>query len=95
MECLKELRDACIEEDEVDLFNGFLNKLRMEFPKEKFADFWRLIVENRISLISVKENVKSTASEEQSKEWLESLSKIQVITSTITSEMDELMADID
>ena len=94
MECIKALRDACIEEDEVDLFNGFLNKLRNEFPKEKFMDFWRLIVENRVSIISVRENVKSRVTEEESKLWLESVNKKEVITSTL-NDLDELIADID
>lgn len=94
MECIKTLRDSCIDEDEIVIFNEFLNKLKSDFPKEKFLDFWVLIVENRISLINVKENKKSTVSEQESKDWIDDMSKKEVITSVI-NDMDELMADLD
>jgi len=94
IECIKELRDACLDEDEVLLFNDFLEKLRHDFPKEKFMDFWRLFIDNRINLISNKENVKSFKSESECKEWIDSISKKEIITSTL-KDLDDLIADID
>jgi ATP-dependent DNA helicase 2 subunit 2 len=94
IECIKQLRDACVEEDEVDLFNEFLETLRQEFPKEKFMDFWRLLIDNRITLISSIENMKSSKSESECKEWIDSLNKKETITSTL-KDLDDLIADID
>jgi ATP-dependent DNA helicase 2 subunit 2 len=94
MECLKALRESCIEEDEIDLFNDYMEKLRNDLPKEKFLDFWKLIFDNRISLISMKENFKSIVSEELSKNWLDSLFRKEVLTSTL-NDLDDLIADID
>jgi ATP-dependent DNA helicase 2 subunit 2 len=94
MECLSVLRDYCNSEDEVELFNNFLNQLKMNFPKEKFMDFWKLIIDNKITLISNTENIKSPFTEKECLEWLDSLSKKEVITSTL-KELDELIADID
>jgi ATP-dependent DNA helicase 2 subunit 2 len=94
LDCLKVLRDSCIDEDEVEKFNEFLHILKQEYPKEKYSDFWRLINDNRISLISKKENVKSFVSEEEAKEWLDSLNKKEVISATL-NELDDLIADID
>ena len=38
IECIKVLRQTAIDEDEVDLFNDFLNELKKLFPKEKFLE---------------------------------------------------------
>jgi ATP-dependent DNA helicase 2 subunit 2 len=94
LDCLKVLRDSCIDEDEVDQFNEFLQLLKQDYPKEKYSDFWRLISDNRITLISKKENVKSLVSEEEANEWLDSLNKKEVISATL-NELDDLIADID
>lgn len=94
MDCLKVVREACIDDDEVDLFNNFMEKLLNDFPKEKFMDWWRLIVDNRITLISDRENIKSGRTEAECNEWLSRLSKKEVITSTL-KDLDDLIADID
>jgi len=94
LDCIKVLRDACLDEDEIDIFNIFLNKLRINFPKEKFMDFWKLFIDNRIMMISSKENVKSSISEEESRSWLDTINNTEVLTSTV-NDMDELIADID
>lgn len=94
MECLKILRDYCISEDEPELFNFFLEQLKHDFPKEKFSDFWKLVSDNRITLISSEENVKSKLTTGECKAWLEHLNKKEVITSTL-KDLDEMIADID
>ena len=35
LDCIKELRDACIQEDEVELYNTFMEECKLNFPKEK------------------------------------------------------------
>lgn len=94
IECIKVLREAAIEDDEVEFFNSFLEELKQNFPKEKFVDLWRLIIDNRISLIFNTENMKSVITEKQSDEWLESMSKKEIISSTL-NDLDDLIADID
>jgi ATP-dependent DNA helicase 2 subunit 2 len=94
LDCLKTLREACVDEDEVDIFNDYMKELKHTFPKEKLLDFWKLIYDNRVSLISDSENKKSNVSESESKEWLETINKKDVITSTL-KDLDDLIADID
>ena len=94
IECIKVLRQTAIEEDEVDLFNDFLNELKKLFPKEKFLDFWLLFVDNKITLISEDENEKSKFTETQAQSWLNEIKGKEVITSTL-QEMDNLLEDID
>ena len=94
IECIKTLRQTAIEEDEVDLFNDFLNEIKKLFPKEKFSDFWSLFCDNKITLISEDENEKSKFSEKQAQNWIDEIKGKEVITSTL-QEMDNLLEDID
>ena len=94
IECIKAYRDAANDEDEVDLFNSFLNDLKDKFPKEQYMDFWNLFCDNKITLISEEENQKSKYKESQCQEWLEAISNKNVITSSV-KDMGDLLLDID
>ena len=94
IECIKAFRDAANDEDEVDLFNSFLNDLKEKFPKEQYMDFWILFCDNKITLISEEENQKSKYKEAQCQEWLESISQKDAIPSSI-KDMGDLLLDID
>ena len=94
IECIKAFRDAANDEDEVDLFNNFLNELKEKFPKEQYMDFWILFCDNKITIISEKENERSKYTEKQCEEWLEEISKKDAIPSTV-KDMGDLLLDID
>ena len=94
IECIKAFRDAANDEDEVDLFNSFLNELREKFPKEQYMDFWILFCDNKITLISEKENERSKYTEKQCQDWLDELSKQDAIPTTV-KDMGDLLLDID
>lgn len=94
IECIKALRDAANEEDEVEVFNVFLQDMKKKFTKDLFLDFWLLFTDNNITLISKEENAKSTFSEKECQEWLNSMRKKEVITSTL-QDIDNLLLDID
>ena len=94
IECIKAYRDAANDEDEVDLFNNFLNDLKEKFPKEQYMDFWILFCDNKITLISEEENEKSKYKDKQCQEWLEAISKQDAIPSTV-KDMGDLLLDID
>ena len=94
IECIKAFRDAANDEDEVDLFNSFLNDLKEKFPKEQYMDFWVLFCDNKITLISEEENQKSKYKDSQCQEWLEAISKKDAIPSSL-KDMGDLLLDID
>jgi len=94
VDCINALRDACIEEDEVEFFNNFLGELKQVFPKEKYMEIWKLIIQNKITLISVKENIKSNMTEEECNQWLSMIDKKEIITSTL-NDLDQLIDDIE
>ena len=94
IECIKAYRDAANDEDEVDLFNNFLNDLKEKFPKEQYMDFWILFCDNKITLISEEENQKSKYKDSQCQEWLDEISKKYAIPSSV-KDMGDLLFDID
>jgi hypothetical protein len=57
-------------------------------------DFWTLFCDNKITLISEKENQKSKYKEAQCQEWLESISQKDAIPSSV-KDMGDLLLDID
>lgn len=94
IECIKKLRETCDETDELDFFNDFLENFLKVFPKDRYVDLWRLIINNKITLISNRENPKSKISEEEAITWLSNLDKKQIICSKV-EENNDLVADID
>ena len=94
IECIKCFRDAANDEDEVELFNNFLNSLLEKFPKEQYLDFWLLFCDNKITLISEEENAKSKFNQKQCDEWMDNINKKEVIASTV-KDMGDLLLDID
>jgi ATP-dependent DNA helicase 2 subunit 2 len=94
LDCLKIMRESCIDEDEVDFFNNFLEILKKDFPKEKFMDFWKLLIDNKITLISLQENINSKYPEEEAIAWLNLIDRKEIITSTL-NDLDKLIDDIE
>ena len=94
IECIKAYRDAANDEDEVDLFNTFLNELKEKFPKDQYMDFWILFCDNKITLISEKENERSKYTEKQCNDWLEEISKQDAIPTTV-KDIGDLLIDVD
>ncbi|CAD8095017.1 unnamed protein product [Paramecium primaurelia] len=93
LECLKEMRKACITEDEAPVFNKYLHVL-----KEKYSQlvFWAQIVQQGITLISNIENQKSNISVDEAQEFLnkEDISHKQLVDQ-LQHEEEDLLAEID
>ena len=94
IDCIKAFRDAANDEDEIDLFNSFLNSLKEKFQKEQYMDFWLLFCDNKITLISEKENERSKYTEKQCNDWLEEISKQDAIPTTV-KDIGDLLIDVD
>ena len=94
IDCLKALREESDKNDEIETFNTFMGDLVKTFPKERYIDFWRMIINNRLTLIYKEENSKSNVSQEEANNWLNILDKKNVITENI-NEIDNLVDDLD
>ena len=73
IECLKELRQACIAEDEAPSFNRFAYRIRSMYSKgDEKSNFFLRVIEERISLITKHESKLSSLVEQQeANEFLE------------------------
>lgn len=68
LDCLIALREGCIQEEESESFNNFLKKIRNICEGKRRNDFWKLIIEKKITLIHSEESEDSTISPEEAKE---------------------------
>ena len=61
IECLKELRKACVNEDEAPSFNRFAYKIRSQFNKPGDQhNFFRKLIQEQITLITKDESKLSS-----------------------------------
>ncbi|CAD8207171.1 unnamed protein product [Paramecium pentaurelia] len=93
LECLKEMRKACISEDETPVFNKFLFVLKDKYNQSMF---WAQIVQQGITLISNIENQKSTVTAEEAQDFLNKEdNKHQQMVDQLQHEEEDLLADIE
>ena len=73
IECLKELRRACVSEDEAPFFNRFAARIRKDHNKGDFeVNFFRRVVAEKITLITKDESrLSSLVTQEEANEFLE------------------------
>lgn len=77
VDCLKELRKACIDHDEYRAFNDFLQELSKTFKPglEKYKAYWQTIVRERLSLIGNVVCRLSNVSEDESDNFLNDIER--------------------
>ncbi|CAD8123928.1 unnamed protein product [Paramecium sonneborni] len=93
LECLKEMRKACISEDEVPVFNKFLFVLKDKYNQQVF---WAQIVQQGITLISNIENQKSSVTADEAQDFLNKEdNKHQQMVDQLQNEEEDLLADIE
>jgi len=64
------MRKECKINDEALVFNEYLKELKSRFESGNNSDFYQLIRENKISLITKDESFKSDITKEQANEFL-------------------------
>lgn len=70
IDCLKAMRKACKDNDEPDSFNSYLTQLKSKFENTTNADFYELIRQNQISLITKDESFKSKVTKDEANSFL-------------------------
>jgi ATP-dependent DNA helicase 2 subunit 2 len=68
LECIYALREGCIQEEESDAFNKCLTEMRSFYEGKRKDDFWKLIVQKRITLIDHTECEDSTVTPEEARQ---------------------------
>ena len=71
LECLRILKEGCIDEEEVNLFNDFLVKFKEKLlSKKNFREFWGFLKESKISVICKEEVEGSEFGREEAEMFL-------------------------
>lgn len=69
MECISVLRAGCIKEQESDQFNAFLQSVKSQFKGKQRNDFWTLIQQKAMTLISSSESADSSVTPEEARDF--------------------------
>jgi ATP-dependent DNA helicase 2 subunit 2 len=70
IECLQALRQGCIQEDEPQKFNDYMEEMKQLYANKRKDDFWQAVRQSGISLITAQESAESTVSPAQSSQFL-------------------------
>uniref|UniRef100_A0A8C4R5A7 X-ray repair cross-complementing protein 5 n=1 Tax=Eptatretus burgeri TaxID=7764 RepID=A0A8C4R5A7_EPTBU len=70
LDCLKAYRDEARKEKEHALYNAFLQNMKNSVKQKSLQDFWKLLVQDRISLLSKAEVQGSCVTMQESEEFL-------------------------
>ncbi|KAF2069356.1 hypothetical protein CYY_009327 [Polysphondylium violaceum] len=99
LDCVKELRLGCIKESEPDQFNTFIKELKSSFQSKKRDDFWQVLVEYNVNLISMEESDSSEITADEANSFLERKSSTQSIAQPVananTDSIDDLFDQIE
>eukprot|EP01080_Neovahlkampfia_damariscottae_P000481 gene481-6891_t len=95
VDCIKELRNGCIKEEESDKFNQFLKKLKTSYSKGKRSDFWSLIQKEKISIISQDECPSSDLTSVECSKFLTEEEEIEETIEEPEIEEDDLFGDLE
>lgn len=81
MECIVTLRAGCIKEQESEQFNKFLQTIKTQFKGKQRNDFWTLIQQSAMTLISSSESADSDVSPEDARDFYASDNVAQEVLS--------------
>ena len=64
IDCIAQMRQTCIQEDEAQKYNEFIRRIKRSFAKGSYMDFFKMLVEadktQRVTLITQKESTISS-----------------------------------
>nr|XP_060629911.1 X-ray repair cross-complementing protein 5 isoform X1 [Anolis sagrei ordinatus] len=89
IDCIKVLRDEAIKLSEVQCFNDFLETLKKRVEDKNLTDFWEIIVQDKISLITKEESGGSSLTAEDARKFLAPKEKPMEV-SPVTDEGDDV-----
>jgi len=70
IECLEAMRNGCVQEEESAKFNQFLHHLRALYAQKRRHDFWTLVCDAKLALISTEEANDSVVTAEEAKQFV-------------------------
>jgi ATP-dependent DNA helicase 2 subunit 2 len=96
LECLKEMRVACVKEDEAGRFNEFAKRVKKVFAQGPHEGFWELVVQGGVTLITHKESPTSSfVTDQEAQDFLQAEQKPKEEAPKKKPQEDDLMDEIE
>ncbi|NXK89925.1 XRCC5 protein, partial [Formicarius rufipectus] len=70
IDCIRVFREEAMKLSKVQCFNDFLQALKSKLENKGLADFWEIMIQDRISLISKDEAEESSVTKEEAEKFL-------------------------
>ncbi|NXG24598.1 XRCC5 protein, partial [Grallaria varia] len=70
IDCIRVFREEAMKLSKVQCFNDFLQALKSKLENKGLADFWEIMIQDRISLISKDEAAESSVTSEEAEKFL-------------------------
>ncbi|NWV44801.1 XRCC5 protein, partial [Daphoenositta chrysoptera] len=70
IDCIRVFREEAMKLSKVQCFNDFLQALKSKLEDKAFADFWEIMIQDRISLITKDEAEESSVTGEEAEKFL-------------------------
>uniref|UniRef100_A0ABM5F7H8 X-ray repair cross-complementing protein 5 isoform X1 n=1 Tax=Pogona vitticeps TaxID=103695 RepID=A0ABM5F7H8_9SAUR len=80
IDCIKVFREEAIKLSEVQCFNDFLEALKKKVEDKNLTDFWEIIIQDKISLITKDEAGGSSVTAEDAKKFLAPKEKLMDVS---------------
>ena len=90
LDCMKALREGCVEEEEPAAFNTFIQLLRSIHEGKRHDGFWQLLVSSSISLIHEEECQESDVTKEESRSFLDTTPATEPESTTSVSTSNDV-----
>ena len=95
IECFKELREACITEDEAPSFNRFAERIKQQFGKPPNNQFFEKVKSARITLITKTETFSSLLDKKDADDFLQSADQKEETNGAIKANEEDLEDEIE
>ncbi|XP_007230493.2 X-ray repair cross-complementing protein 5 [Astyanax mexicanus] len=76
--CIQAFREQSVKVSNAELFNGYMQSLKRSIPDRNLQDFWDLLVQDALTLISKDEVEASTVTKQEAEQFLMSEEKKEV-----------------
>ncbi|KAG5833893.1 hypothetical protein ANANG_G00280740 [Anguilla anguilla] len=70
LECVRAFREQSVKLDNAELYNSYLTSLKRSVPNRGLEEFWDLLAQDSLTLISTDEVAGSTVSKQEAKEFM-------------------------
>lgn len=91
MNCIKCLRTEAIRLSRAQIFNDFLQSLKEKTAGGSLKDFWEIVLQDGVSLITSEESTDSSVTPEEARQFLAQAEKEPEDTSMVEEDVDDLL----